>query len=137
MQRKPDRLQDAVKFPANLMIPKLQHNDPLATQEFRARSIPNLSAAIVMPPNVKFDRELCGRTVEVQDVAVQRDTDGEICNLQSCGSANAAKEYGQYRLPSFATNERDSQEIILLISVVSERESPSPQSSPRKRGETQ
>jgi hypothetical protein len=34
------------------------------------------------------------------------DIDGEICNLQNFGSANAAKECVQYRLPSFAANER-------------------------------
>jgi hypothetical protein len=44
----------------------------LATQEFRARSIVNLSDVIVMTATVQFDRELCGRTVEIQDVAVQR-----------------------------------------------------------------
>jgi len=66
------------------------------------------------------------------------DADGEICSLQSFGSADAAKVYAQYRLPSFVTSERDSQGIILLTSAVFEREStnhPSPQSSPRKRGE--
>jgi hypothetical protein len=43
-------------------------------------------------------------------------------------------------LPSFAANEPDSQRIILFTSAVSEREQtnhPSPQSSPRKRGEAQ
>jgi hypothetical protein len=63
------------------------------------------------------------------------DADGEICSLQSFGSANAAKVCAQDRLLSFATNERDSRRIILLTSTVSE--SPSPQSSPRKRGEAQ
>jgi len=66
------------------------------------------------------------------------DADGEICSLQSFGSADAAKVYAQYRLPSFVTSERDSQGIILLTTAVFEREStnhPSRQSSPRKRGE--
>src|SRR5438093_3751517 len=54
------------------MIPKSQHNDPFAGQEFRPRSIANLSDTIVMPATVQFDRELCGRTIEIQDVAVQR-----------------------------------------------------------------
>jgi len=54
------------------MIPKPQHNDPLASQKFRPRSIANLSVMIVMPATVQFDRELCGRTIEIQDVAVQR-----------------------------------------------------------------
>ena len=72
LQRKPDRLQDAVEFLANLMIPKLQHNDPLASQKFRPISISNLCDTIVMATTVQFDRELCGRTIEIQDVAVQR-----------------------------------------------------------------
>jgi hypothetical protein len=41
-------------------------------QECRARSIANLSDTIVMPATVQFDRALRGRTVEIQDVAVQR-----------------------------------------------------------------
>ena len=106
------------------MIPKSQHNDSFAGQEFRPRSIANLSDTIVMPATVQFDRELCDRTVEIQDVTVQRMLDGEICGLQSCGSANAAKECAQDQLPSFATNERDSRRIILLTSAVFERESP-------------
>src|SRR6266700_7889923 len=53
------------------MIPKPQHNDPLASQKFRARSVANLSDTIVMPATVQFDRELCGRTIEIQDVAIQ------------------------------------------------------------------
>jgi hypothetical protein len=61
-------LQDAVEFLANLMIPKSEHNDPVASQKFRSRSIANLSGAIVMPTTVQFDRELCGRTIEIQDV---------------------------------------------------------------------
>jgi hypothetical protein len=64
-------LQDAVEFLANLMIPKPQHNDPLANQKFRPRSIANLSDTIVMPATVQFDRELCDRTIEIQNVAVQ------------------------------------------------------------------
>src|SRR5439155_12681607 len=72
LQRKPDGSQDAVEFLANLMIPKPQHNDPLASQKFRPRSIANLSATIVMPATVQFDRELCGWTIGIQDVAVQR-----------------------------------------------------------------
>ena len=74
------------------------------------------------------------------------DAGGEICNLQSCGSANDAKECAPDRLLSFATNERDSRRIILLTSAVFERQSPltfhlrrrlrrDKQSSPRKRSE--
>jgi hypothetical protein len=57
------------------------------------------------------------------------DADGEIYNLQNFGSANAAKECAQYRLPCFATNERDSQEIILPISAVSRRANQPPLTS--------
>ena len=54
------------------MIPKSQHNDPFASQEVRAPLIANLPRTIVMPATVQFDRELCGRAIEIQDVAVQR-----------------------------------------------------------------
>ena len=54
------------------MIPKSQHNDPFASQEVRAPLIANLPRTIVMPATVQFDRELCGRAVEIQNVAVQR-----------------------------------------------------------------
>ena len=54
------------------MIPKSQHNDSFAGQEFRPSSIANLPRTIIMPPTVQFDRELCRRTVEIQNVAVQR-----------------------------------------------------------------
>jgi hypothetical protein len=64
-------LQDAVEFLVNLMIPKSEHNNPFASQKLRSRSIANLSGAIVMPTTVQFDRELCGRTIEIQNVAVQ------------------------------------------------------------------
>jgi len=64
-------LQDAVEFLANLMIPKSEHNDPFSNQRFRSRSIANLSGAVVMPTTVQFDRELCGRTIEIQDVTAE------------------------------------------------------------------
>ncbi len=52
------------------MIPKPQHNDPLTSQKFRPRSIANLSDTIVMPATVQLDCELCGRTIEIQNVTV-------------------------------------------------------------------
>jgi len=58
------------------------------------------------------------------------DADGEICSLQSFGSANDAKVYAQDRLLSFATNERDSRRIILLTSAVSESGAIAPHLSP-------
>jgi hypothetical protein len=48
------------------------------------------------------------------------DADGEICSLQSFGSASAAKECAQCRLPSFVTSERDSQGIMLVTNAISE-----------------
>jgi hypothetical protein len=64
-------LQDAVEFLANLMIPEPHHNDSLTSEKFRPRSIANLAHMIVMPAAVQFDRELRGRTVEIQYVTVQ------------------------------------------------------------------
>jgi hypothetical protein len=45
-------LQDTVEFSAHLMIPKPQHNDSFASEEFRPRSIANLRDAIVMPATI-------------------------------------------------------------------------------------
>jgi hypothetical protein len=57
------------------------------------------------------------------------DADSES-SLQNFGSANAAKECAQCRLPSFATNEPDSRRIILVISITSERQDYTPHLNP-------
>jgi hypothetical protein len=49
------------------------------------------------------------------------DADVEICSLPNFGSANAAKERAPDRLPSFATNERDSRRIILVTNAIFEK----------------
>ena len=65
------------------------------------------------------------------------DVGDETYSLQNFGSVNVAKEYVPARSPSFAAIERDSQQFILTINASSEKHFriPSPQSSPRKRGE--
>jgi hypothetical protein len=50
------------------------------------------------------------------------DADGEICSLQNFGSASGAKEFAQYRLPSFVTSARDSLRIILITEAISEKQ---------------
>jgi hypothetical protein len=129
-------LQNAVEFLANLMIPKSQHNYPLATQEFQARSMANLSDVILMPATVQFDRKLCSRTVKIQGVAVQRMLPTKFATGK-ISVPQIAKECAQCQLPSFPTNERDSRRIILVPNAIFEKQDyhPSPQSSPRKRGE--
>jgi hypothetical protein len=54
------------------MIPKSQHYDSIAGQDFRARSITNLACTIVMSATVQFDRQLCARTIEIQNVIAER-----------------------------------------------------------------
>ena len=54
------------------MIPESQHNDSMPSQEFRARSIANLASTAVMSAAVQFDSQLCARTIEIQDVIVER-----------------------------------------------------------------
>jgi hypothetical protein len=70
LQRKPDRLQNAVEFLANLMIPESDDGDSPASQQLRSRPIPNLARTIVMPAAVQFDRELRGRTVKIEDITI-------------------------------------------------------------------
>ena len=53
------------------MIPTPQHNDPFASQKFRSRSIADLSDTIVVSAAVQLHRKLCGRTIEIEYVAVQ------------------------------------------------------------------
>jgi hypothetical protein len=54
------------------MIPESQHRDSPTSEQFRPRPIANLAATIIMPATVQFDRELCGRAIEVEDVTIQR-----------------------------------------------------------------
>jgi hypothetical protein len=54
------------------MTPESQHNDSIAGQEFRARSIANLACSVVMPSAVQFDSQLRARTIKIQDVIVER-----------------------------------------------------------------
>ena len=68
----------------------------------------------------------------------RRDVGGEICSLQNFGSVSVAKECVQAQSASFAAIERDAQRFILTINASSQKPfctRPSPQSSPRKRGE--
>ncbi len=58
------------------------------------------------------------------------DADGEICSLQNFGSANAAKECAQCRLPSCVTNEHDSRRIILVTNAIFEKQDFTPHLSP-------
>jgi hypothetical protein len=106
LQRKPDRLQDAVKFLADLMIPEPQRNDSLTREKFRPCLIPNLTRMIVMP----VIRPIRSRALQPGNrnpvCNSLMDADGEICSLQNFGSASGAKERAQSRLPSCATNER-------------------------------
>jgi hypothetical protein len=72
LECEPDCPQHAVELLANLMIPESQHNKSMAGQEFRPRSIASLVRRIVMPAAVQLDGELCARTIEIQDVTVER-----------------------------------------------------------------
>jgi hypothetical protein len=49
------------------------------------------------------------------------DADGEICIPKNFDSGDGAKEYAQYRLPSFATGERDSRKRTLAAKTESEK----------------
>jgi hypothetical protein len=54
------------------MIPESQNKDSMPGQEFRSRSIASLACTVVMPAAVQLDGELCARTIEIQDVTVER-----------------------------------------------------------------
>jgi hypothetical protein len=66
------------------------------------------------------------------------DVGGEICSPRNFDSASVAKECAQVESPSLAAIERDSQRFILTIEGIFRKaftNAPSPQSSPRRRGE--
>ena len=54
------------------MIPESQHNDSMAREEFRPRSIASLACTIIMPAAVQLDGQLCARAIEIQDVIFER-----------------------------------------------------------------
>jgi hypothetical protein len=60
-----------VELLANLMVPESQHNDSMASQEFRSRPIANLPCTIVMSTAIQFNGQLCAGTIEIQDVVVE------------------------------------------------------------------
>ena len=53
------------------MIPESQHNDSLTSEEFGPHSISNLARTIVVPTTVQFDRQLRGRTIEIEYVRIK------------------------------------------------------------------
>ncbi len=126
LQRKPDRLQDAVEFSAHLRIPKPQHKDPITGPEIPTA----LDREFVRHDSYARNRLVRSRALRPDNrnpgCSSLMDAGGEICNLQNFGSTKAAKVCAQCRLPSFAKNKRDSQEIILLISTVSRKANQSP-----------
>src|SRR5437667_3695333 len=69
------------------------------------------------------------------------DVGDEIYILRNSGSVSVAKEYVPAPSPSFAAIENDPQRLILTLNASSEKsfppDAPSPQSSPRKRGEAE
>jgi hypothetical protein len=68
----------------------------------------------------------------------RKDVAGEICGPRNFGSVGVAKEYVQAQSPSFAVSERDPRRLILTVNAPSEKcGCPSPQSSPRQRGEAE
>ena len=106
------------------MIPKSQDNDSFAVQEFRPRSIANLADIVVVPATVWFDRELCGRTVEIQDVTIQ----GMLtAKFVACKVAlpQMAPKYA-LRIGCLFSQQTSAihEELSLLTSLVSERNPP-------------
>lgn len=54
------------------MIPKSQHRNTLARQEFRSRSIANFASAIVVTTAIQFNCETRLGTIEIYDVTIDR-----------------------------------------------------------------
>jgi hypothetical protein len=71
LKSEPDRLQNAIKLFANLMVPKSQHDDSVLSKECRPGSIVSSAHRIIVSATIQFDRELCRPTVEIQDVTIE------------------------------------------------------------------
>ena len=119
------------------MIPKPQHSDSVVSKYGSSAFDREF-----YPANSYGRHHLLRSRVLLPDnrspvYSIRVDADGETCIPQNFGSVDAARGCARFRLPSFATCERDSQNVIVVRKNNSERrmKSPSPQSSPRKRGE--
>jgi len=54
------------------MVPKSQHKDSVLSKECRPRSIVSSAQRIIVSAAIELDRELCGGTVEIECVRVER-----------------------------------------------------------------
>jgi hypothetical protein len=90
-----------------------------------------------MPATIQFDRELCGRTIEIQDVGVQRMLASKFVACKISVPQMTPKNALRVRCLLFATNERDSRRIILVTDAIFEKQEYTPHLNPlsAKRGE--
>ena len=72
LECEPDCSQHAVELLPNLVIPESQHDNSMASQKFRARSVANLACTVVVCSAGQLDRQLCTRTIEIQHLIVER-----------------------------------------------------------------
>jgi hypothetical protein len=52
------------------MIPKPQQFDSAASKEFSSFLIAKMAHLIVMSATIEFDRQLCARTIEIDDIRI-------------------------------------------------------------------
>ena len=107
LECEPDCSQHTIELLANLMIPESQHDNSMASQKFRARSVANLACTVVMSSAVQLDSQLCVRAIEIQDVIVEWMLAAKFMPPQNFDSVSVAKEYVRAQSPSFAAIERD------------------------------
>jgi len=88
-------------------VPESQHDNSMASQKFRARSVANLACTVVMSSAVQLDSQLCVRAIEIQDVIVEWMLAAKFMPPQNFDSVSVAKEYVRAQSPSFAAIERD------------------------------
>ena len=92
-----------------------------------------------MPTTVQFDRELCGRTIEIQDVTAEWMLTEKFVACKISVPQMPPKNALSLGCIFLATNEPDSRRIILVISVTSEKQDYTPHLNPlpAKRGEAE
>jgi hypothetical protein len=136
----PNRSKNAIKLFANLMVPESNDGNPLPGQKLPSRPVALFARRIRMARSIQFDGKFQRRTIEIQDVRIDwmlppEFVTGEVAisKVTTEDTFTRRRVFAEIR---GATHRGDC--LILRELPFTARKKivhPSPQSSPRKRGE--
>ncbi|OLD86376.1 MAG: hypothetical protein AUG81_11130 [Verrucomicrobia bacterium 13_1_20CM_4_54_11] len=136
-------MQNTVGFFANLVIPKSEDFNSVPREKLASDLITPSTAPIVVSAAVEFDGQLCAGTIEIEYVWIQRVLSPEFVSCKiSVPQISPKNALPSGRVVAQITSAAHKKPI-LPASWVREKKnclrfgvfSPSPQSSPRNRGE--